>query len=123
MSDGEPLPSDAEVDADIARAEDDADRRTHEEAQHLPGSPEWLIDGIKTALAEADDQARIDRDEALEALADVVNQACYSDKDRPELDSMAISAYADGMRVLAKHGRFQITHEVGRRVCGRLVEP
>ena len=64
-----------------------------------------------------------DHDELLDVLADVINQACgpvYVDAtDSGELDSMALSAYADGMRLLAKHGRFQILHEAGRRVIGQ----
>jgi hypothetical protein len=53
--------------------------------------------------------------EALSILADVLNQACSIDD---ELDSMAISAYADGLRFLSKHNLFKITREGGRRVIG-----
>jgi hypothetical protein len=53
-------------------------------------------------------------EELLETLADVINQACSGPDG--ELDSMALSAYADGLRVLAEHGRVRITHEAGRRV-------
>ena len=59
--------------------------------------------------------------ELLDALEDVVNQACYASGPGAgsHLDSMALSAYAHGMRVLAKLGRIEIEHEVGRRVLGR----
>lgn len=56
----------------------------------------------------------------LEHLIDVVNQACGTvTYDRETiLDSMAISAYADAMRVLAKYERLTIDEEYGRRVIG-----
>ena len=52
--------------------------------------------------------------ELLETLAEVIDQACGE----PDgiLDSQALSAYADGLRVLAQHGRVRITEEHGRRV-------
>jgi hypothetical protein len=50
----------------------------------------------------------------LDALEDVVNQACGDNGG--QLDSMALSSYARGMRILAEHGRIKIEHDVGRRV-------
>ena len=59
-------------------------------------------------------------DEVLDALADVLAQACGVSDGR--LDSMALRAYAEGIRLLSRHGRVVIETEVGRRVIGRFVE-
>jgi len=37
------------------------------------------------------------------------------------LDSMALSAYADGIRLLAEHGRVEVIDEAGRRVIAKWV--
>lgn len=57
-------------------------------------------------------------DELLEALEDMVNQHCTVNTDvgPSYLDSMALSANADAMRLLAKHNRIVIKNEYGRRV-------
>jgi hypothetical protein len=57
-------------------------------------------------------------DELLEALEDMVNQHCtVNGKECPAyLDSMALSANAYAMRVLAKHKRIVIKKEYGRRI-------
>lgn len=61
-------------------------------------------------------------DEALDALVQVVWQACGDDTD--ELDSRALSCYAQGMRTLADAGLIKIESEYGRRVIGKfLVDP
>ncbi len=57
--------------------------------------------------------------ELLEALECTVNQACGMDDC---IDSMAITAYAEGMRLLAEYGRIKITGDVGRRVIGEWVK-
>lgn len=49
----------------------------------------------------------------LEVLEDVIWQACYADD---HFDSMALTAYADAIRLLAAYGRVVITKDVGRRV-------
>jgi hypothetical protein len=54
----------------------------------------------------------------LETLADVINQACLQDDDET-LDSMAVSAYADGLRVLADFNRVEIITQAGRRVIAK----
>lgn len=54
-------------------------------------------------------------DESLDILAAVIEQAC-GDRKSAELDSMALTAYADGLRLLARYHRVTITHEYGRRV-------
>ena len=58
--------------------------------------------------------------ELLEALENVVDQACLGMGN--VLDSMAITAYAGGMRLLADYGRIKITQESGRRVIGEWVK-
>lgn len=57
-------------------------------------------------------------DELLDTLENVLSQACLTDDDEGNhiFDSMALSAYADGLRVLAEHGRVDIVNEYGRRV-------
>lgn len=65
-------------------------------------------------------QARVLREQnesLIETLVDVVSQACTVEGG--ELDSMALSAYADAMRALAAAGKIEITAEYGRRVIGR----
>lgn len=64
---------------------------------------------------------KADIEELLEALEDVVNQACYIPSG-DIYDSMAISAYAFGMRVLAEHGILEIEEEHGRRVIAHRKE-
>jgi hypothetical protein len=62
-------------------------------------------------------QAERERDELLDGLADCIGQACGSDGD--ELDSMALSAYRDGLILLAKHRRVVIEERHGRRVIAK----
>ncbi len=85
------------------------------------------LDTAERALdAQTDFRAQIallraDVAELLDALEDVIYQSCYDDeRGDGHLDSMALSAYAKGMRVLSKHGRFEIEAEGGRRVIGKL---
>lgn len=58
----------------------------------------------------------VTREDLIDALEDVVNQACAlrTPAGGTELDSMALSAYAGGLRVLARLGRVRVTHEAGR---------
>ena len=58
--------------------------------------------------------------EILDALQEVIEQAC-TDSDG-KLDSMALTSYAYGMRVLEKHGRIKIESEFGRRVIGTITQ-
>lgn len=51
-----------------------------------------------------------------DALIDMVAQACTVENGK--LDSMALSAYADTMRLLATLGRLKIESEYGHRVIG-----
>jgi hypothetical protein len=58
--------------------------------------------------------------EVLDTLADVLAQACSQADGR--LDSLSLTAYAEGLRLLHRYGRLVIEEERGRRVIGRLVE-
>jgi len=62
-------------------------------------------------------------DEAIEILTDVVYQSCGK-RDCPHsdwyLDSMALSAYADAIRFLARQGKVEITSDHGRRVIATM---
>jgi hypothetical protein len=58
-------------------------------------------------------------EELLDTIEDLVQQATYGEDG--VLDSMALSAYADGMRLLASYGRLRIKEEEGRRVIGEWV--
>ena len=61
--------------------------------------------------------------ELEDALMDVIQQACWRDDvTPPSLDSMALSANADAMRLLARRGRLVIEKEYGRRVIGKWKE-
>lgn len=57
-------------------------------------------------------------DELLEYVESAVIQACALGDG--VLDSMAISTWADGIRLLAAHGRVDITEEYGRRVIAKV---
>jgi hypothetical protein len=57
--------------------------------------------------------------ELLDTLVDVLVQACGELDGR--LDSRALTAYAEGIRVLQRYQRVVIEEERGRRVIGRLV--
>ena len=72
-----------------------------------------LIKDEGSACAEA-------LEEALDALAEVIQQACWLDSQK-ELDSMALSAYAEGIQVLADHGKVEIIDQAGRRVIAKWV--
>lgn len=92
---------------------------------------EWAEERKRLEKVFAEKDALIE--ELIDALEDVINQACVTfeqveDGPNPSLvqsevlDSMALSAYAHGMRVLARLGRIEVEHEYGRRVVGRFVK-
>jgi len=65
-------------------------------------------------------------DDVIEALIDMVQQHCLIQdhkhgEDVDVLDSMALSANADAMRLLARLGKLVIKNEYGRRVIGHWV--
>jgi hypothetical protein len=60
--------------------------------------------------------------ELLDCLYDVIGQACPGICDsKDDYDSMALSAYAQGLRLLAEYGMVKIVAEAGRRVIAREV--
>ena len=75
------------------------------------------VDDLRARLAEVERE----RNKLLEALEDVIGQACidYDDDDLNYIDSMGLSAYAHGIRLLAKYGRCTIEHDVDRWVIAR----
>jgi hypothetical protein len=82
--------------------------------QHLDLVKERVVTDRETEMAAVIDK-QVAEEELLDALDDVINQACWTEHNG-ELDSMALSAYAHGLKVLAKHGRVQIIQSAGRRV-------
>lgn len=68
-------------------------------------------------------EARPITDELLGALEDMARQHCCTEpSDHPSFpnrsDSGAISANADALDILGRHGRFKVTVSYGRMVCG-----
>ena len=61
-------------------------------------------------------------EELLDALEDVVGVALGNDNGA-ELHSQDLSAYADALRLLARHGRAEIVSEDGNCVLARWVCP
>jgi hypothetical protein len=59
-------------------------------------------------------------EDCIEILEDVLNQACLCEDGT--LDSMALSAYARGLRFLARRGRVKVISEHGRRMTAEFVE-
>lgn len=70
-------------------------------------------DYLKVLAAEAELGKALEG--ALDALTEVLEQSCGFEDG---VDSAALSAYANGLRLLAKHKRFVIETEVGRRIIG-----
>lgn len=58
-----------------------------------------------------------ERNELLDTISDTLAQAC-GQRDGT-LDSLALTAYADAMKLLARYGRLTIDAESGRRVIAR----
>jgi len=78
-----------------------------------------FLNELAKMLEEADKLESKKELEELDILDDVLGQACFSDG---EYDSMALSAYARGLRFLAKKGIVKIEREYGRRVIAVLTE-
>lgn len=57
-------------------------------------------------------------DESLDTLYAITMQACC-DTQRRVCDSVTVTAYADGLRLLALHGLVKIIAEDGNRVIAR----
>jgi len=75
---------------------------------------EVAYDGWRAAEAEAE--------RLTELVDDLTLQGTYGEHDANTLDSGAISAYADGLRDMARRGRVRITHERHRRVIAVFTE-
>ena len=69
------------------------------------------------ALRHERDQALVDLVIAEDIAEGVIDRACLMEDDT--LDSLGTSAYADGLRWLAKRGKIEIVSEHGRRVIAR----
>lgn len=54
-----------------------------------------------------------------DVLLDMVYQHCSSLEEKDRFDSMAISADADAIRLLATSGDFVIERDIGRRVIAK----
>jgi hypothetical protein len=67
----------------------------------------------------ADRIRREAQSELLEFVESALVQACYTEDGL--LDSMALSTWAEGLRLLAEHGRVEIIEEHGRRVIARII--
>ena len=65
-------------------------------------------------LTECKNKWQHEKELLLDVLSDVINQACFT-KDK-KIDSMATTAYAEGIRMLAEHGKVRILKEHGRRI-------
>lgn len=83
------------------------------------GFRKWRAGRIRECLGVDPEAAfKAGAEEPLAMLAEVLEQACHEEGGK--LDSMATSAYADGLRLLAAHRRFVVEHDIGRRVIGRM---
>lgn len=85
------------------------------------GTPEEAYQNSVVSTTDYDALLRL-WEEAMETLEDVLNQACANREGDGLIDSMALSAYRDGLLLCAKHGRFAVDVQVGRRVIGKWVE-
>jgi regulator of replication initiation timing len=56
----------------------------------------------------------------INVLLDCIYQSCYAHDDK--IDSMALSSYAEAIRLLAEYGKLKITTDYGRRVIADVVE-
>ena len=56
--------------------------------------------------------------ELLDALEGMARQHCFTSETSMLTNSQALSTNADVLRLLARHGRFRITVELGRAVAG-----
>jgi len=82
-----------------------------ENVHHRRYGPCYMLDGMVVVPAD-------ELQEMVDLIRDAVAQACDNSG---VLDSMAISTWADAMRLLARHGRLVIDDDKGRRVIGRWV--
>jgi hypothetical protein len=99
------------------------------ELAYVPPKAGTPYGGYEVVLAADYDALAAERDELAEALMDTLNQACYHEGDHidsnvesDELDSCALSAYAQGMHLLVRLGLAEYTQPgYGRRQFVRLL--
>ncbi len=68
------------------------------------------------------DALKIEVERLAELVDDLTLQGTYGEHDANTLDSGAISAYAEGLRDMARRGRVRVTHEKHRRVIAVFTE-
>jgi hypothetical protein len=71
------------------------------------------------------DELAEERDDLLNALCDVINQACGRQGDKQDdtwLDSGGGSAYADAIRLLKRLGRVKVVIDKGRIVTAKWIK-
>ena len=56
----------------------------------------------------------------IDILEEVIGQACLDEDGN--LDSWSLSAYARGLRYLARRGRIRVISEYGRTVIGEFIK-
>jgi hypothetical protein len=79
------------------------------------------FDLIVALYAELNDtKAEVER--LTELVDDLTIQSTYGEHDANTFDSGAITAYAEGLRDMARRGRVRITHERYRRVIAEFTE-
>jgi hypothetical protein len=60
--------------------------------------------------------------ECIDLIEELTRQHTFTDEETKITSSGGISADADALKLLARHGRFRITHHGGRMVAGYLPE-
>jgi len=84
----------------------------------MPDEPQWVRDLVDEELRKR--EAEVER--LTELVDDLTIQSTYGEYDANTLDSGAISAYAEGLRDMARRGKVRITHEKYRRVIAVFTE-
>lgn len=78
-------------------------------------------DSATAAVMERNEKLTARVAELVEALEDMVRQHCYT-KDPDEVQSNALSANAEAIEILARHGRIEILKGAGRMLIGRWID-
>lgn len=80
----------------------------------------WKTTDSEEALLEEIRKLKKEKEELVDVLSNVIEQSCSTGlvglDTNVDLDSMALSAYADGMTILEQYGKIEIIDEFGRRV-------
>jgi hypothetical protein len=85
---------------------------------------EYAVDGGALLREAADHIAALGAEvgRLTELVDDLTIQSTYGEHDANTFDSRAITAYAEGLRDMARRGRVRITHERYRRVIAEFTE-